>query len=89
MGARGFGVNIILKYFIFEELGISLILMRMLIIRIGSWCVCSVHASVPYAYAQHVYKGPFQVWNCYAYAEHTRKELICTVKGGNFVTFFA
>jgi hypothetical protein len=29
-----------------------------------------VHASVPYEHDQHVLKGPFQIWNFYAYAEH-------------------
>jgi hypothetical protein len=33
-----------------------------------------VHASVPYAHAQHLLKGPFQIWNFYIYAEHTRKK---------------
>ncbi len=36
--------------------------------------VCSLHLSVPYAYAQHVVKVPFQVRNLYAYAECTLKE---------------
>ncbi len=32
-------------------------LMRMLSMRISSWCVCSGYASVPDVYAQHVLKG--------------------------------
>jgi hypothetical protein len=45
-----------------------------------------VHASVPggtlsarigsFAHAQHVLKGTFQIWNFYAYAEHTCKILM-------------
>jgi hypothetical protein len=35
-----------------------------------------VHASVPYAHAQHALKEPFQTWNFYAYDEHTRKKLM-------------
>ncbi len=35
-----------------------------------------MHASVPYTPAQHALKGPFQIWNLYAYAEHTRKALM-------------
>ncbi len=38
-------------------------------VRISSWL-----GSVPYAHAQHVLKGPFQIWNFYTYAEHTRKK---------------
>jgi hypothetical protein len=33
-----------------------------------------MHASVPYAHAQHVLKGPFKIWNFYTDAEHTRKK---------------
>ncbi len=33
----------------------------MLSVCISSWRVCAVHTSVPYAYAQHVLKGPFQI----------------------------
>jgi hypothetical protein len=38
----------------------------------------SLHTSVPYAYAQHILKGPFQIlyFNFYAYAEQTRKKLM-------------
>jgi hypothetical protein len=57
--------------------------------RISSWRICSVQTTVPGAqaqcadqflihpdvHAQHVLKGPFQMWNFYAYAEHTRKKL--------------
>ncbi len=32
-------------------------LMRMLSMRISSWCICSGYTSVPDAYAQHVLKG--------------------------------
>jgi hypothetical protein len=40
--------------------------MHMLSARISSWRVRSVHASDPYAHAQHVLKGgPFQIWNFY------------------------
>jgi hypothetical protein len=35
-----------------------------------------VHASVPYAHAQHALKGPFKIWNFYAYAEDTGKKLM-------------
>ncbi len=46
----------------------------MLSARISSLHARSVHASVPYAHDQHVLKGPFQIWNFYAYAEHTGKK---------------
>jgi hypothetical protein len=29
---------------------------------ISSWPIHTVHASVPEVYAQHVWKGPFQIW---------------------------
>jgi hypothetical protein len=59
----------------------------MLSIRVRNWCVCSACASVTYAYAQlaHqfltrmlsvVWRDLFQIWNFYAYAEHTRKKLV-------------
>jgi hypothetical protein len=51
-------------------------LVRMLSSRISFWCVCSVQASVLYAYAQHVLKGPFQACNFYAYVEYMCKELL-------------
>ncbi len=35
-----------------------------------------MHASVPYAHAQHALKAPFQIWNFYDYAEHTPKKLM-------------
>jgi hypothetical protein len=52
-------------------------LARTLSARISScWNASSVHASVPiYAYTQRGFKGSFQIWNFYAYAEHTRKKL--------------
>ncbi len=31
--------------------------------RISSWRLRSVHTSAPYAHAQHVLKGTFQIWN--------------------------
>jgi hypothetical protein len=43
---------------------------------ISSWRARSVHASVPYAHAQHALKEAFQIWNFYAYAEHTHKKLM-------------
>jgi hypothetical protein len=51
--------------------------MRTLSMRISSLRACSVHASVPDAYAQHGmnYEGPYKIWIFYAYAEHMRKEL--------------
>jgi hypothetical protein len=48
----------------------------MLSMRISALRVCSACASVPYVHAQHSLKGPFQIWNFYAYAEHTRKKLM-------------
>ncbi len=59
----------------------------MLSIRVRNWCVCSACASVPDAYAQHtlqfltrklsmVWRDLLQIWNFYAYAEHTRKKLV-------------
>jgi hypothetical protein len=48
-------------------------LMRMLSMRISALRICSACASVPYVHAQHALKGPFQIWNFYAYAEHTHK----------------
>ncbi len=48
----------------------------MLSARMSSWRVRSVHASVPYGYAQHGLKEPFQIWNFYAYSEHTHKKLV-------------
>jgi hypothetical protein len=45
-------------------------------VRINSLRLCSVLTSVPYMHAQHVLKGPLQIWNFYAYAEHTRKKLM-------------
>ncbi len=56
--------------------GGMLILTRTLSARISYWRARSVHESVPYAHAQQVLKGPFQIWNFYAYAKHTRKELM-------------
>ncbi len=40
-------------------------------LNISSWRARSVHVPVPYAQDHHVLKGPFQIWNFYAYAEHT------------------
>jgi hypothetical protein len=45
--------------------------MSIIALRVYSAC-----ASVPYAHAQHALKGPFRIWNFYAYAEHTRKKLM-------------
>ncbi len=50
--------------------------MCMLSMRINALHVCSACASVPYTHAHHALKGPFQIWNFYAYAEHTRKKLM-------------
>jgi hypothetical protein len=51
---------------------------------ISSWRTRSVQApvpkAVPYAHDQHVLKGPFQIWNFYAYDEHTRKKLILMLR---------
>ncbi len=48
---------------------------------ISSCCVHSVHASVPDAHAhQHVLKGPFQIYNFYAYAEHMHKNLMLMLR---------
>ncbi len=41
-----------------------------------SWRARSVHPSVPYANAQHVLKGPFQICNFSAYAQHKPKKLL-------------
>ncbi len=53
-------------------------LMRTVSMRISALCECSACTSVPYAHAQHALKRPppFQIWNFYAYAEHTRKKLM-------------
>jgi hypothetical protein len=59
----------------------------MLSMRFSSLRVCSACASVPDAYAQHALhflthmlsmncRDLFQIWNFYAYAEHTRKKLV-------------
>jgi hypothetical protein len=59
----------------------------MLSIRVRNWCVCSVWASVPDAYAQHAHqflmrmlsmvcRDLFQIWNFYVYTEHTLKKLM-------------
>jgi hypothetical protein len=53
------------------------LLTRMLSIPISSWRIWSAYASVPFTDAQHGLKGPFQIWNFYAYAEHICKELMC------------
>jgi len=45
--------------------------------RISTWRARSVHPLVPSAHAQHGLKGPLQIWNFYAYAEHTPKKLMC------------
>ncbi len=45
-------------------------------LRINALRVCSAWASVPYAHARHALKGPFQIWNFYANAEHSRKKLM-------------
>jgi hypothetical protein len=63
--------------------------MHTLSLHISSWRIYSVHASdpdahdqnthhasVPYVHAQHALKGPFQIWNFYAYAEHASKKLM-------------
>jgi hypothetical protein len=53
----------------------------MLSMRISSLHACSVHASVPdqYAHCSAWFEDLFQIWNFYAYAEHTRKELMRTL----------
>jgi hypothetical protein len=50
-------------------------LMRTLSMRISSLRACSVHASVPDAYAQHGMKALLKFGFFTAYAEHTRQEL--------------
>ncbi len=53
--------------------------MRMLSMRISALRVCSACASVPYVHAQHALKGPFQIWNFYAYAELMRILRVCII----------
>jgi hypothetical protein len=48
----------------------------MLRMRISSSRACSVHASVPGAYAQHDLKALFKFEIFTLYAERTRKELV-------------
>jgi hypothetical protein len=55
----------------------------MMSVNSSSWRESLVNASVPYAYAQHILKGPFQIlyFNFYAYAEQTRKKLMHICSG--------
>ncbi len=39
-----------------------------------------MYASVPYLHDQHVLKGTFQIWNFYAYTEHTCKKLMLMLR---------
>jgi hypothetical protein len=64
--------------------------MRMLSVNISSWHIHSVHASVPYAHSQHALKGPCQIRNFYAFAEHTRKVTDAYAQGMYpFLTLYA
>ncbi len=61
-------------------------LIRMLSVRISSWCACSVQASVPDAHAQRTHQFLTRMLRVYkmnilkretdAHAEHARKELM-------------
>jgi hypothetical protein len=53
-----------LLFLFFGDLGIIELLMLTLSARISSMALTlSAHKSVSYAHAQHVLKGPFQIWN--------------------------
>ncbi len=55
-------------------------LMRMLSAHISFLRVCSVHASVPYGYAEDIENEHLKIGKTDAYAEHARRELKCMIR---------